>query len=157
MSNSSKIVVGIRKSKLSVVQTEMFINDAYNQKNIKSNYEFEIKTIKTTGDIYKNDRLDQIGGKGLFLKEIEEHILKNKVDIGVHSMKDVPSVEENKNLEIVCWTERIHKNDVLISRSGKRFFDLPAGAVIGTSSVRRRAQILNLRKELNIKLLRGNV
>ena len=157
MSNSNKILVGIRASKLSVAQTEMFINDVYKQKNIKNNYEFEIKTIKTTGDIYKNDRLDRIGGKGLFLKEIEEHILDNQVDIGIHSMKDVPAVDVNKNLEIICWVKRTYKNDALISNSGKGFFDLPSGAVLGTSSIRRRAQILNLRKDLNIKLLRGNV
>ena len=118
---------------------------------------FEIKTIKTTGDVYNTHRLDRIGGKGLFIKEIEEQIISGKINIGVHSMKDMPAQELSLDLGIICWMKRYNANDVLLSNSGKKFMDLPSGSVIGTSSIRRRSQVLSLRKDLSIKLLRGNV
>lgn len=157
MSNLSKILIGIRESKLSRAQTETFIKKAESSKGIKESYSFEIKTIKTTGDIHNTHRLDQLGGKGLFIKEIEEQILSGAVDIGVHSMKDLPSQEGSNELEIIYWSERVEFDDVLVSNSGNKISELEPGSVIGTSSIRRRAQVLNYRKDLNIKLLRGNV
>ena len=157
MSNKSKILVGIRDSKLSKAQTGIFIEEANKIDQIKNNHIFEIKTIKTTGDIHNTQRLDRIGGKGLFIKEIEQQIIDHQIDIGVHSMKDVPAQEVHKDLQIVCWMQRSFNDDALLSNSGKKFLDLPPGSKIGTSSIRRRAQILKLRKDLSVSLLRGNI
>ena len=157
MSNIDKILVGIRDSKLSRTQTEILLNQLTDVANNLSRETFDIKTVKTTGDIHNVERLDQIGGKGLFIKEIEQHILNHKVDVGVHSMKDVPAEDSSDKLDIICWFKRENHREALLSNSGQKFFDLPPGSVIGTSSIRRRAQILNLRQDLKIKLLRGNV
>ena len=157
MSNLNKILVGIRDSKLSRTQTNILLNRLVSVSSEITNESFVIKTIKTKGDIHNEKRLDQIGGKGLFIKEIEDQILKSKVDIGVHSMKDVPAEDSSDKLDIICWFKRENHREALLSNSGQKFFDLPPGSVIGTSSIRRRAQILNLRQDLNIKLLRGNV
>ena len=157
MSNKSKILVGIRDSKLSKAQTSIFIEEANKIEQIKNNHIFEIKTIKTTGDIHNTHRLDRIGGKGLFIKEIEQQIIDHQIDIGVHSMKDVPAQEVHRDLEIVCWMQRHFNDDALLTNSGKKFSDLPPGSIVGTSSIRRRAQILRLRKDLFVSLLRGNI
>ena len=157
MTNKRKILVGIRDSKLSKAQTGIFIDEADKLDEIRSHYNFEIKTIKTTGDIHNTSRLDRMGGKGLFIKEIEKQIIDQKIDIGVHSMKDVPAQEIHKDLQIVCWMQRHFNDDALLSNSGNKFLDLPPGSKIGTSSIRRRAQILRLRKDLSVRLLRGNV
>ena len=157
MSNLNRILVGIRDSKLSRTQTNILLNRLVSVSSEITNESFVIKTIKTKGDVHNEKRLDQIGGKGLFIKEIEDQILKSKVDIGVHSMKDVPAEDSSDKLDIICWFKRENHREALLSNSGQKFFDLPPGSVIGTSSIRRRAQILNLRQDLNIKLLRGNV
>ncbi len=157
MSNINKILVGIRDSKLSRTQTDILLNQLISVSSDITNESFVVKTIKTKGDIHNEKRLDQIGGKGLFIKEIEDQILRGKVDIGVHSMKDVPAEDSSDKLDIICWFKRENPREALLSNSGQKFFDLPPGSVIGTSSIRRRAQILNLRQDLQIKLLRGNV
>ena len=157
MADLRKIQVGIRNSKLSEAQTSFFINNAYQINNIQRNYIFETKNIKTTGDIYNTQRLDQIGGKGLFIKEIEKEIILGNIDLGVHSMKDVPASNDINELEIICWLKRYDSRDAFISRNGQGIKDLPSGSIIGTSSIRRRSQVLKIRKDLNIKLLRGNV
>ncbi len=156
MNYRDKITIGIRDSELSKAQTKEFILLA--EKSILgiNKNSFDIKFIKTSGDIHDTERLDRIGGKGLFIKEIEERILSNEIDIGVHSMKDMPATSQS-NLEIFCYMERLDNSDVMISNSGKSLANLDRGSIVGTSSVRRRAQILNFRKDLNIKLLRGNV
>tara|TARA_Y200000002_G_scaffold215806_1_gene178088 strand:+ start:516 stop:1484 length:969 start_codon:yes stop_codon:yes gene_type:complete len=157
MSELQKIVVGIRNSSLSQSQTNLLIQAVLrSDTNLKKDL-FDVKTIKTTGDIHNTHRLDRIGGKGLFIKEIEEQIISGKIDIGVHSMKDVPAQEAFPDLGIICWMKRYKAHDALLSNSGKSFMDLPAGSVVGTSSIRRRSQVLSLRKDLCIKLLRGNV
>ena len=157
MSELQKIVVGIRSSNLSRSQTNLLIQEVLSSDpNLKKDL-FNIKTIKTTGDVHNTHRLDLIGGKGLFIKEIEEQIISGEIDIGVHSMKDVPAQEAFPDLDIICWMKRYKANDALLSNSGKSFLDLPPGSVIGTSSIRRRSQVLSLRKDLGIKLLRGNV
>ena len=157
MSNLNKISVGIRDSELSRTQTNLLLNQLISVSDNMDIETFDIKTIKTKGDVHSEQRLDQIGGKGLFINEIEEYIKINKVDVGIHSMKDVPAEENSNELEIICWFKRENHREALLSNSGQKFFDLSPGSVIGTSSIRRRAQILNLRKDLNIKLLRGNV
>lgn len=156
MSHINQIKVGIRDSKLSLVQTSEFISMAAENITEINEDDFKINKIKTTGDIKNSERLDLIGGKGLFIKEIEECILDGVVDIGVHSMKDMPA-ESHNDLEIFCYMNRVDNSDVLISNSGKTLENLESGSVIGTSSIRRRAQLLHYRKDLNIKLLRGNV
>ena len=156
MNFKDKIVIGIRDSKLSKAQTNEFVLLAEKSIEYISKNTFELKFIKTSGDIHKNERLDRIGGKGLFIKEIEENILNGEIDIGVHSMKDIPA-NSHQELEIFCFMKRLDNSDVLISNSGKSFEDLDSGSIIGTSSIRRRSQILHYRKDLNIKLLRGNV
>tara|TARA_Y100000816_G_C26023360_1_gene535443 strand:- start:116 stop:1078 length:963 start_codon:yes stop_codon:yes gene_type:complete len=156
MQKNKKIRIGLRKSKLSKLQTSDFI-DKFLQSN-KDIFPEDIEqiTISTKGDIHKSHRLDKIGGKGLFVKEIEDHIIEGDIHLGVHSVKDLPSQENNK-LKIVCWLERLMPNDVLISNSNKSLKELKKGSVVGTSSIRRRAQLLNFRKDLSVKLLRGNV
>ena len=116
----------------------------------------EIVTIKTTGDRIQNRALSEIGGKGLFTKEIEDALLDNRIDLAVHSMKDVPTRLPD-GLEIACLLPREDPRDVLITADGARLGDLPDGAVIGTASLRRQAQLKALRPDFTVVPLRGNV
>lgn len=118
--------------------------------------EVEIKKIKTTGDKILNVPLAKVGGKGLFVKEIEEALFDKKIDIAVHSMKDVPT-ELPKGLCISAIAKREDPRDVLISKDGARLKELKKGARIGTSSLRRQVQLLNFRSDFEIHQLRGNV
>jgi hydroxymethylbilane synthase len=111
--------------------------------------------IKTIGDKILDVPLAQVGGKGLFVKEIEEAMLRGEIDIAVHSMKDVPT-EFPEGLGLCCITEREDSRDAVISR-GVKFADLPHGARIGTSALRRQAQLLMLRPDLQMVVIRGNV
>lgn len=111
--------------------------------------------IKTTGDRILDVPLARVGGKGLFVKELEEAMLRGDVDLAVHSMKDVPA-EFPEGLGIHCITEREDPRDAVISR-GVRFSDLPPGARVGTSALRRQAQLLALRPDLEMAVIRGNV
>ena len=156
MKEHGKIVLGIRNSALSTAQALDFQNKLLLACSVYNKNSILIKYIKTSGDIHNTHRLDQLGGKGLFVKEIEDQILSGDVDVGIHSVKDLPA-KETQGLKIVCWLERLNPCDALISNSKLGLKDLPAGSVIGTSSIRRRSQILSLRKDLKIKLLRGNV
>ena len=115
-----------------------------------------ITVIKTTGDRVLDRPLADIGGKGLFTKEIEEALLDGGIDIAVHSMKDVPTWLPD-GLIIACLLPREDPRDALIARDGLGFTELPAGAVIGTASLRRRAQVLARRPDLKVVSLRGNV
>lgn len=112
--------------------------------------------IKTSGDKFANIPLSQVGGKGLFIKEIEEALQADQVDLAVHSMKDVPT-EIAAGLTIAAILEREDPSDALISRRGLRLDDLPRGARIGTSSLRRQAQLLHYRPDLTVVPLRGNL
>ena len=150
-----KLLVGIRNSKLSNVQSEIVIQEI-SKYIIKNEHELSIKHIKTMGDIKNTDRLDKLGGKGLFAKEIEDQLIRDEIQLAVHSLKDLPSKNTN-GLDIVAFLMHTDRNDVLISNSGEKFANLSPGSTIGTSSIRRRSQILRVRKDLNIKLLRGNV
>ena len=116
----------------------------------------DLKIIKTSGDIHHSKSLSEIGGKGLFSKQIEEELLDKKIDIAVHALKDLPS-EETEGLETKIFLERNDPRDVFISLNYKSIIDLEPRSVIGTSSFRRAAQLGILRKDLNIKLIRGNV
>ena len=156
MKEQVEIIIGIRKSQLSTAQADDFQKKLIEANDIYNNESLNIKYIKTSGDIHNVHRLDQLGGKGLFVKEIEDQILSGDIHIGVHSVKDLPA-KETPGLKIACWLKRLEPNDALISNSNLTLKDLPAGSVIGTSSIRRRSQILSMRKDLGIKLLRGNV
>lgn len=115
----------------------------------------ELVKIKTMGDKILDVPLAQVGGKGLFVKEIEEAMLRGEIDIAVHSMKDVPT-EFPEGLGLYCITEREDPRDAVISR-GVKFADLPQGARIGTSALRRQAQLLKVRPDLRMVVIRGNV
>jgi hydroxymethylbilane synthase len=116
----------------------------------------EIRTIKTMGDKILDVPLAKVGGKGLFVKEIEEALLDNTVDIAVHSMKDVPT-ELPAGLGIVAVTKREDPRDAVLGKDPTPILELPEGAIIGTSSLRRQAQLLAARPDFSIKSLRGNI
>jgi hydroxymethylbilane synthase len=115
-----------------------------------------LEAIKTTGDKILDVPLAKVGGKALFVKEIEEALLERRVDLAVHSMKDLPT-ELPHGLTIGAVTEREDPHDVLITRTGAGFKDLPSRARVGTSSLRRQAQLLHHRPDLQIVSLRGNL
>ncbi len=155
----SKIVIGTRGSKLALWQAEWIKSEL---EKTHSGIEVSLQIIKTTGDKILDVPLAQVGGKGLFVKEIEEAMLRNEIDIAVHSMKDVPT-EFPEGLHLAVITKREDPRDAFITRKENgswkiaKFQDLPEGAVIGTSSLRRSSQLLNLRPDLKIEQLRGNV
>ena len=117
---------------------------------------FEIVVIKTTGDKVLDRPLKEIGGKGLFTKEIEEDLLAGSIDIAVHSMKDMP-VDQPEGLLLDTYLPREDVRDAFVSLNGGALADLPQGTVVGTSSLRRKAQLLNYRPDLQIVEFRGNV
>ena len=117
---------------------------------------FEIVVISTTGDRVQDRPLKDLGGKGLFTREIEEALLSGGIDIAVHSMKDMP-VEQPAGLVLDCFLPREDVRDAFVSLGRNGLADLPGGAVVGTSSLRRRAQLLNRRPDLQVVEFRGNV
>jgi hydroxymethylbilane synthase len=148
-----KIIVGSRRSKLALTQTNWVIEQL---KKTGLPFEFEVKEIVTKGDVILNVTLSKVGGKGLFVKEIEQAMLDEEIDIAVHSMKDMPA-ELPKGLEIGCTPKRVDPRDALISEKYSSLRDLPEGAIVGTSSLRRAAQLLNRRPDLQVKSIRGNI
>jgi len=148
-----KIIVGSRRSKLALTQTNWVITKL---KELGAPFEFEVKEIVTKGDQILNVTLSKVGGKGLFVKEIEQAMLSEEIDMAVHSMKDMPAILP-KGLIIGCVPKREDHRDVFISKSRVSFANLPSGAVIGTSSLRRSAQLLAKRKDIEIKWIRGNI
>ncbi|MDF2910475.1 MAG: hydroxymethylbilane synthase [Sporolactobacillus laevolacticus] len=147
------IQVGSRKSKLALIQSGMVIKSLSSKSD---HFSFDIKHIVTKGDRILDVTLSKIGGKGLFVKEIERALLDGSIDFAVHSMKDMPA-ELPQDLEIASIPKREDPHDVLIFREYKKLEELSPGAVVGTSSLRRAAQILNIRPDLTIRSLRGNV
>jgi len=115
-----------------------------------------IETIRTTGDKVQDRPLAEIGGKGLFSKEIEEALLDGRIDLAVHSMKDMETVLR-PGLAIAAMLEREDPRDALLAREGRSVATLPQGAVVGSASLRRRAQLLAARPDLSVVMLRGNV
>ena len=148
----NKLVIATRKSKLAQVQTEIVMNMVKNQLDIDS----EKLLIVTEGDRKLDISLNKIGGKGLFVKDIEIALLEGRADAAVHSMKDVP-YELSSEFEITAIPEREDIRDVLISKNNIEFKKLRHGARIGTSSIRRGAQLKLLRDDLEIVPIRGNV
>ena len=150
---SKNIIIGSRGSKLALIYAETakrIISENYKDFNV------EIKKITTDGDLNTKDRLSDIGGKGLFSKKIEQELQQKKIDLAVHALKDMPS-EEPEDLLTNCFLERNDPREILISKKNLTLYELPSNAVVGTSSFRREFQLKQIRKDLNFKLIRGNV
>jgi hydroxymethylbilane synthase len=142
-----KIIVGTRGSKLALTQTNWVIDQL---KKVQPDYEFETKIIRTSGD---EGNIDVVGA---FTSALQRSMLAGEIDLAIHSYKDIPT-EEVVGLRVIPVTERKDVRDVLISKTGKKLKDLPAGAVIGTGSLRRSAQLKQIRPDLEYKFIQGNV
>jgi hydroxymethylbilane synthase len=149
--------IGTRGSKLALTQTGL-VRDALAAAvpALAAPGAIEIVVIKTTGDLIQDRPLSEAGGKGLFVKEIEEAMLGKRIDAAVHSMKDMPTAQP-AGLAISAFLPREDVRDVLIAGSVKRIADLKQGAVIGSAALRRKAQLLHLRPDLQVVNFRGNV
>jgi len=150
---SRSLRIGTRGSLLALKQSE---NIKASLETLYPDLRIELRVIKTTGDKILDVPLAKVGGKGLFVKEIEDALLDRTVDLAVHSMKDVPA-ELPAGLMIGAIPTREDARDVLISRNGAGLKELPLGAMVGTSSLRRSAQLKRLRPDLEIQNLRGNL
>lgn len=151
--NKKKIRIATRKSELAMWQArhvETLLRAEH------PGIEVELLPMVTRGDIILDQPLAQIGGKGLFLKELEKALLSNEADIAVHSMKDVP-MEQVPGLVVEVMLERANPFDALLGRNGEKLSDLAAGSIVGTSSLRRQCQLRSLRPDLQVSDLRGNV
>ena len=149
----NRVIIGTRTSKLALYQAFKV------EKELKKNFpdlEVEIKKIKTKGDILLDKPLDRSLDKGYFVKEIQELLIQNKIDIAVHSLKDLP-VEKIDELEINAVLERANPQDVFLSRKNKKLSDFSNNELIGTTSLRRKAQLLKINPKLQINDIRGNV
>ena len=156
MTDNKKFIIGSRGSSLSLAYTNHVKNLL-----IKSNSQFDetsigIKIIKTSGDIFQNKRISDIGGKGVFCKQIEEELLESKIDLAIHSLKDLPT----KMTDGLCVNAVVKRNDprdAFLSYSAKSFKELKPNSKIGTSSFRRQAQLNLLRTDLKVVTMRGNI
>ncbi len=148
----TNLVIGTRGSKLAMIYAEKVKN------KLKKYFPFDIKLKKivTTGDQKQNERLSEIGGKGLFSNKIENDLLNKNIDMAVHALKDMPTVE-TENLLTNNFLKRNSPNEILISRNNIKFENLKANSIIGTSSYRREYQLKKKRPNLKYKLIRGNV
>jgi len=150
---SNTLRIGTRGSQLAMWQAN-WVKEQLIRKH--PDLDVEIRTIKTTGDKILDVPLAKVGGKGLFVKEIEEALLDGSVDLAVHSMKDVPT-ELPEGLAIVALSEREDPRDAVLGRGSTPILQLPRGARIGTSSLRRQAQLFAARPDFAIEPLRGNI
>ena len=156
MAEDKKFIIGSRGSKLSLAYSG-HVKDLL----LKSNSQFddnsiEIKIIKTSGDILQNKRISDIGGKGVFCKQIEDELLDSKIDLAVHSLKDLPT----KMTDGLCVNAVVKRNDprdAFLSNVSTSFFKLKSQSKVGTSSLRRKAQLNSLRSDINIVSMRGNI
>lgn len=148
-----KFIVGSRRSGLALTQSKQFINTL--QKHFPE-VEFEIKEIVTKGDQIVDVQLSKVGGKGLFVKEIELALENEEIDMAIHSLKDVPS-ELPESFTIGCVPVREDKRDAFLSNNKVPFKALPEGSVIGTSSLRRAAQLQAMRDDITVNWVRGNI
>ena len=147
-----KFIIGTRGSQLAQIYTEKVINHL---KKVSSTH-IETKKIVTSGDENQKDRLSNIGGKGLFSKKIEIELINNNIDIAVHALKDMPSIE-TEGLITNFYLKRNSPNEIFISNDNINFIDLKPNSIIGTSSYRREYQLKSIRSDLDYKLIRGNV
>ena len=149
----NKIIIGSRGSKLALNYAERAKVELLKIQEIES---IEIKSITTMGDVIKDVRVSEHGGKGLFCKTIEKELLDKKIDVAVHALKDMP-INETEGLLTNCFLERNNPREILISKDSKNIIDLKTNAVVGTSSFRREFQLKKIRYDLNFKLIRGNI
>jgi len=152
---SRKIIIGSRRSKLALIYAEIAKEKIIQNTNIK-NEDVIIKEITTKGDQVQDTRLSEIGGKGLFSKNIERELQDKKIDIAVHALKDLPAYE-TEGLITDIFLERNDPREILITSDKKKLRDLKSNSIIGTSSFRREFQIKKIRADINCKLIRGNV
>ncbi len=159
--SSQKIRIGTRASKLALIQAAevknlLLQNNLLLKSTGLTQDQIEIIPITTSGDKIQDRNLADIGGKGLFIKELEEFLLTNKIDIAVHSAKDVPPAVHPET-QIAAFTKRLDPRDYFISQKFSAIAELPQGSVVGTSSARRKAILLKIRPDLQIVNFRGNV
>ncbi len=150
---SRPIIVGSRASQLALIQAESVISEL---KTIHPRLELAIEKIKTRGDQEYKASLADIGGQGVFVKELEEALLAGTIDMAVHSIKDMPAVIRPR-LKLAAITKRADARDVLVSGTGRGLMELPTGATIGTGSQRRAVQLRTCRPDVQVRPIRGNV
>jgi len=156
MAEDKKFIIGSRGSKLSLAYAE-HVKDLLSKSNPQfGDNSIKIKIIKTSGDIFQNKKISDIGGKGVFSKQIEDELLDSKIDLAVHSLKDLPS----KMTDGLCVNAVVKRNDprdAFLSNVSTSFFKLKSQSKVGTSSLRRKAQLNSLRSDINIVSMRGNI
>ena len=148
----NKILIGTRASKLAMI----YANRAKNEISKVFSGEIELVKITTDGDQNQNERLSEVGGKGLFSKKIEEELINKKIDLAVHALKDMPT-DETPGLITDCFLKRNSPEEILITRDKKKFSELNSNSIIGTCSFRREFQLNRIRNDLKYKTIRGNV
>ncbi|MCG2523112.1 hydroxymethylbilane synthase [Staphylococcus epidermidis] len=148
-----KLIVGSRRSKLALTQSQQFIDKL---KLIDPSLDIEIKEIVTKGDKIVDKQLSKVGGKGLFVKEIQNELFNKEIDMAIHSLKDVPSMIPD-GLTLGCIPDREIPFDAYIAKNHIPLQELSEGSIVGTSSLRRGAQILSKYPHLKIKWIRGNI
>ena len=151
----TQLKIGTRSSKLALKQTKLVVKKLENLPQIRKKFSFKIIKVKTKGDIDKSKILHS-GYKGFFTKKIDDLLLKKKIDLAVHSAKDIPSKIGN-NISIAAFLKREDPRDILLTNKNYTFDTLPQNLTIGTSSIRRKTQIHNIRPDLKIEYMRGNV
>ena len=152
---SKKITIGSRSSKLALIYAQTVKDKIIQNTNLQPE-DILIKKINTKGDQIQDVRLPDVGGKGLFSKNIEKELKDRKIDVAVHALKDMPAIE-TEGLKTDTFLERNDPREILITNDKKKLKELKANAVIGTSSFRREFQIKNIRSDINCKIIRGNV
>ena len=150
-----EIIIGTRGSKLALIYAQKVKDQLIKLTNI-SDQQIKLKEIVTKGDQIQDKRLSEIGGKGLFSKNIEIELLEGNIDVAVHALKDMPA-NETENLSTYAYLKRNDPREVLITKNNKKISELNSNAIIGTSSYRREFQIKKIRNDLESKLIRGNV
>ena len=151
-----KITIGSRGSKLALIYAKKVKDSLLNFSENIDEQDIEIKSISTKGDTILDKRLSDLGGKGLFSKNIEEELFNKKIDIAVHALKDMPAIE-TQGLRTACFLKRNDPREILISLKDKKLDELKKNSVVGTSSFRREFQLKRIRNDLNCELIRGNV
>lgn len=148
------IVVGTRGSLLARTQTESIVTRL---RTTFPHIDVSVHVISTEGDRVQDVSISQLGDKGVFVRAIEAALLTGQIDLAVHSLKDVPSDQEVPELQLAAFSAREDASDVLVAREKVRLSDMPAGSTVGTSSLRRRAQLAAVRPDLRMRDIRGNV
>jgi hydroxymethylbilane synthase len=146
-----KMILGTRGSALAIAQADL-VTGMLEEKG----HELTRNVIKTSGDVFTDRPLHEVAGVGVFVRELDDRMIEGEVDIAVHSMKDLPTVRPPE-LAIAAVLKRDSPYDVLLTADGSTLDELPEGAIIGTTSMRRRAQLLRYRPDINVEDLRGNI